>query len=898
VNVLVDTRGALVAVSGYALGVPAAPRAVASDASRARAIGYVLEEHGFARSTADNLVRMREEAGYQWLTLPDGATGALGETLAAPLRAKRVWYRLPDALVPAWYVEVQVYDRTSGHGLDAYSYVISADGPLLFRNNLVTDAAFTYRVYAESTPPYLPLPGPGGRGGFPHPTGQPDGYQPPIEPRNLVTLQNAPFSRNDPWLNDIARTTQGNNVEAFTNMLAGDGYGPPGTDECNLSLPVDGDLHACITSPQTFDHPYDHNLMPNANRMQVNAVVTNLFYTINYLHDFFYDAGFNEAAGNAQTNNFNRGGTGNDSIFAEAQDYSGSNTANMFTPADGQRPRMRMFLWNSSLSLAKASTPAAIAGVKNSNTAEFGPQAFDLTGALVQAQDAANADGPATTDGCTALTNAAAVAGKIAVVDRGTCTFVVKAKNAQDAGAAALLIVNNVSPGAPGMSGTDATIEIPVLSVSLADGEALKAQLAAGVTMRLARQSALPRDGSFDNTVVAHEWGHYLSNRLVNNANGLVAEQSRGMGEGWSDFVAMLLMVKEEDRNQAANANFGGTYPDTPYPFGGPDFAPDVLNNSYYYGLRRYPYTRDMSKNPLTFRHIADDQPLPATPPMSPRGSSAENAEVHNTGEVWASMLWECYSNLLNDTGRLTFAQAQERMKRYLVTSLELTPLDPTFVQARDALLAAMQAQDAADHDLCLAGFAKRGLGVGAFAPNSLTEGNLGVVESFRVSAADPGVKTVAVEYYHAAFDHYFITSIADEIAKLDNGTFVGWARTGESFAVYADAPLNAASVCRFFSTAFGPKSSHFYTPSASECTTVKANPNWQFEGNVFSVPTPDAAGACAAGTTPVYRLYNDGQGGAPNHRYTTSLATRTSMLGKGWIPEGYGPQGVVMCAP
>ncbi len=50
-------------------------------------------------------------------------------------------------------------------------------------------------------------------------------------------------------------------------------------------------------------------------------------------------------------------------------------------------------------------------------------------------------------DGCTAITNAAAVAGRIALIDRGTCTFVVKAKNAQDAGAVAVVIANNQSGG-------------------------------------------------------------------------------------------------------------------------------------------------------------------------------------------------------------------------------------------------------------------------------------------------------------------------------------------------------------------------------------------------------------------------------------------------------------------
>lgn len=78
-----------------------------------------------------------------------------------------------------------------------------------------------------------------------------------------------------------------------------------------------------------------------------------------------------------------------------------------------------------------------------------------------------------------------------------------------------------------------------------------------------------------------------------------------------------------------------------------------------------------------------------------------------------------------------------------------------------------------------------------------------------------------------------------------------------------------------------------------------ETNADWEFEGEVFTVPVPDAAGNCAVGTAPVYRLYNEGQGAAPNHRYTTSLAVRATMLGKGCrIAEGYGPLGVVMCAP
>src|SRR4030095_487452 len=225
------------------------------------------------------------------------------------------------------------------------------------------------------------------------------------------------------------------------------------------------------------------------------AMVTSLVYTINCLHDWYYDEGFDEAAGNAQNSNFGRGGIALDSIYAEAQDFTGANNANMSTPADRRRPRSRQFLWSSSIALVKVNAPASITGAKQSGVAEFGPQAFDLTGDLVLALDAANMTGPATTDGCTTFTNAAAVAGKIAVIDRGVCLFVEKAKNAQNAGAIGVLILNNVAPGAPGMAGSDATITIPTVSISLADGNAIKAALAAStVSLRMARMAGGQRD--------------------------------------------------------------------------------------------------------------------------------------------------------------------------------------------------------------------------------------------------------------------------------------------------------------------------------------------------------------------------------------------------------------------
>lgn len=108
-------------------------------------------------------------------------------------------------------------------------------------------------------------------------------------------------------------------------------------------------------------------------------------------------------------------------------------------------------------------------------TASFGAQAGpgNFSGAAVIVDDGSAAP----TQGCNALTNVGAIAGNIAVVDRGTCGFAVKAKNAQDAGATGVIVVNNVAGAAPGLGGSDPTVTVPTVSLSQADGGALKASL-------------------------------------------------------------------------------------------------------------------------------------------------------------------------------------------------------------------------------------------------------------------------------------------------------------------------------------------------------------------------------------------------------------------------------------
>ena len=160
----------------------------------------------------------------------------------------------------------------------------------------------------------------------------------------------------------------------------------------------------------------------------------------------------------------------------------------------------------------------------------------------------------------------------------------------------------------------------------------------------------------------------------------------------------------------------------------------------------------------------------------------------------------------------------------------------------------------------------------------------------------------VAVEYYNGALDHYFITISPAEISDLDSGVHGGWERTGLRFLAYQVQVAGTNPVCRFYRTpGFGD--SHFYSASPSECQNVIDHPDlypgWTYEsGNVFYIALPDpTTGACADGTQPVWRFFNQR---TTNHRYVVDHTTRDEMRADPttWIPEGYGPDNVIMCAP
>jgi large repetitive protein len=731
VRVMMRGDGSLIAASG---------RLVSTDTPRPGNVRFLDDEAGAvarAVSTAYGVpvaaatLATRAEASDGSHML-GGTSGRINISLA---RAQQAWFPAGETLIPAWIVDAYASDVASTSG-DAFRTVIAADdGRVLQRVNLTADAAFTYRVFAENTGELHPFDGPIADV-TPNATGLPNttAYPPYVLP-NLVTVDglNHPFTGGtaDPWLAATRTETNGNNVSAYTDINAPDGL-------------TFGDFRATLTGPATFDRTYDTGTGAITTQQQQMAGITSLFYLINWLHDFWYDAGFTEPTGNAQDNNLGRGGQDRDAMNAEAQDNAlgGSrNNANMSTPADGIPPRMQVFIWD-----GKADRTLAVAGRNPPvGQAAFGPPVFDATGAVVVADDGVDTG----SDGCTALTND--VAGKIVLVDRGGgCTFKRKTLNAQNGGAIGVLLANNVASVAPPGMGDDATITTPItigiLSILQTEGAQIKADIAAAggspVNATLHRGPAGPDlDGSLDATVIAHEFAHYLHHRLTACNTSLCGAQS----EGWGDFDSLLVMARQGD-------NLDKAFPMATYSTA--SFAADPV----YFGIRRAPYSTNQSINPLSFRHMSDGTPLPNTVPFNGGGA---NSEVHNSGEVWASTMWEGYVALqkAGATRGISFNDTRLKMRQYVVTGLLIAPPQATPTETRDAILIAARAVNTADHDTLAAAYARRGFGSCAISPPRDSVNFVGIVESNEVKGRlEPGALTSA------------LTSTCDSDGVLDAG--------------------------------------------------------------------------------------------------------------------------------
>ena len=760
-RVLLHANGSLAAVSGTLLPAVATPNFVSSPHE---ALGHALDQQYGAARPQVAITETGDVAGWQGL-----AVASTPELQISSARARRELVKIGDHFQEAWNIEVSgqtppdALSESMAPTLSSHRYLVSdAGGKILRDENLVQSDAFVYRAYAETTGNRRPLDGP--LASFaPHPTGVPDGSAPGLVASNLVVMDsfNGPL---DKWLPDNATTTSGNNVEVFADLDADVAFSA-------------GDVRAEVRAGRTLNYTYDHELEPTANANQSKAATVNAFFLVNWMHDWWYDSGFTEVAGNAQLDNYGRGGVGGDPLLVTAQ--AGANTglrnnADMSTPGDGARPLMRMFLWTAG-TVTSLTTPS---GAVRSESFSTGPHTFDLVGDLAIPTDPT---GP-TDDACGPITNS--LAGKIALVTyQALCNSATIFNNAKAAGAIGVIIVDGGLDD-PRAFGGSAAANIPGLAIGRTDGAALVAQVRAGsVTVELrSGSSGAERDGDFDNTVVGHEWGHYLHHRLADCG----ATQCSGMSEGWGDFNALLLMLREGD-------NRDGVYAMAPYAIdnGTPNFA--------YFGLRRFPYSLDRTKNNLSFRHIGDENALPTTTPGS---SGGPNSEVHNTGEVWASMLWEVL-NVLADQHGVTVAR--RRMSDYVVSGLLLTPPDATFTEARDAILAAASALDTDDMTLMAAAFAGRGAGSCAVSPDVNSGTNAGVVESgtlagklalSAISLTDDGISCDHDGYLDPGESGTLRVTIANNgILASENVTVTA---TTTSAGVRLGAPLKIAAMQPF----------------------------------------------------------------------------------------------------
>ena len=173
-------------------------------------------------------------------------------------------------------------------------------------------------------------------------------------------------------------------------------------------------------------------------------------------------------------------------------------------------------------------------------------------------------------------------------------------------------------------------------------------------------------------------------------------------------------------------------------------------------------------------------------------------------------------------------------------------------------------------------------------------------------SVSVPASATTAIEFYDAGQDHYFVSPLAPDIDALDSGRIAGWERTGLAFQVFPSLAILTTGihpVCRFYIPPIHGNS-HFFSASQADCTaileSIPTNPS--FSGYVYETPNafyiavPDpVTGACAAGTIPVYRLWNARFDS--NHRFTFDPVVKAGMLARGYIAEGFGPKHVSMCA-
>jgi hypothetical protein len=250
------------------------------------------------------------------------------------------------------------------------------------------------------------------------------------------------------------------------------------------------------------------------------------------------------------------------------------------------------------------------------------------------------------------------------------------------------------------------------------------------------------RETALEAETVLHELTHHLTCRLIGDAAGLNWGPGGGLAEGWSDFYAQAILFDRPGDDPVLQ------YAASPYIMYGADLnrmPANTFTDNYVYGIRRFPTTTDNSINPLTW---ADADPVTydmsgGFPPSPYRWEDFGASEFHNLGEIWAVTLWEARARIIAAHGG-DVAAGNAATLQVVTDALKLTPLDPTIVEARDAILDADCAGSGCAHEEAIwAGFADRGLGYGAHASRAIAT-RVGVRESFAPPFLDPVAVSVS----------------------------------------------------------------------------------------------------------------------------------------------------------
>ncbi|CAL2091474.1 M36 family metallopeptidase [Tenacibaculum sp. 190524A02b] len=530
--------------------------AKAASISEVEAVNSVIKAHRLP-SAARLVKTMKRKNGDEVLEFRNSGITADNE----PIVVKKAYVLHDNKLKLCW--NVNLYEKGGENWWNSYvdattSKIIKEDNWVIkckfdahgHKNHTTHDVKTYFGTRSKSLTPYLKeqsMLAPDSYNVYPMPLMSPDegGRSIITNPANATA---SPYGWHDTNGSAGAEhtNTRGNNVWAQedTNGNNGTGASPDGGSGLDFNFPVN-----LNQAPSTYQ----------------DAVTTNLFYWNNIMHDVWYQYGFDEASGNFQENNYGKGGSGSDSVNADAQDGSGTNNANFATPPDGSNPRMQMFLWN------------------------------------------------------------------------------------------------RTTPG---------------------------------------------RDGSFDNGIIAHEYGHGISIRLVGGRNSNVLGGGEQMGEGWSDWFGLMLTMKAGDKG--TDRRGVGTY---------------VLGQGNDgQGIRPTVYSTDRSQNDTDYADI-------------------NNLRVpHGVGYGFATILWDMTWLLVDQEGFdpnfYTGTGGNNIAMALVIEGLKNTASNPGFVSGRDAILQA-------DQDLyngkykCLIwkAFAERGVGEGA---NENTNGGFNSNTDQTVSFTNP----------------------------------------------------------------------------------------------------------------------------------------------------------------